>query len=99
MSNCKRCGAPMVWVKTEKGKNMPLDPESTEAGKFVPVIMATMGDGVRKAVPIAKPEDGCLVMYMPGSSRPRYTSHFQTCPNAAEFSRAARKGESDGGRA
>ena len=24
---CKGCGQVILWVKTEKGKNMPLDPE------------------------------------------------------------------------
>ena len=25
MSNCKGCGAAIIWIKTEKGKNMPID--------------------------------------------------------------------------
>lgn len=25
MSNCKGCGAEIIWIKTEKGKNMPID--------------------------------------------------------------------------
>lgn len=25
MSNCKGCGAIIIWIKTEKGKNMPID--------------------------------------------------------------------------
>ena len=25
MSKCKACDAPILWVKTTKGKNMPLD--------------------------------------------------------------------------
>jgi hypothetical protein len=30
MANCKSCQAPIIWVKTSSGKNMPVDekPES-----------------------------------------------------------------------
>ena len=24
-STCKSCGAPLMWVETQKGKNMPID--------------------------------------------------------------------------
>lgn len=34
-SKCKGCGQPIVWVKTSKGKNMPVDPEE--------VTIITMG--------------------------------------------------------
>ncbi|MBW1812182.1 MAG: hypothetical protein JRJ39_00540 [Deltaproteobacteria bacterium] len=34
-AKCKGCGRPIVWVKTSKGKNMPVDPEE--------VTIITMG--------------------------------------------------------
>lgn len=27
MSDCKGCGKPIVWMKSEAGKNIPLDPK------------------------------------------------------------------------
>lgn len=27
-SDCKGCGEPIVWMKTDAGKNIPVDPES-----------------------------------------------------------------------
>lgn len=32
MNACQSCGAAMRWVKTEAGKNMPLDPEPIRGG-------------------------------------------------------------------
>lgn len=31
---CRTCKAAIIWVKTEKGKKMPLDATPTEAGMF-----------------------------------------------------------------
>ena len=31
---CKSCGAPIVWVKTVKGHNMPLDPTPVAGGNI-----------------------------------------------------------------
>ena len=28
-STCKGCGAQIYWVRTPKGKNMPVDPDGT----------------------------------------------------------------------
>ena len=28
MSKCRSCGADIVWVKTQQGKNMPIDAET-----------------------------------------------------------------------
>lgn len=25
--HCRSCGAPIVWIKTQLGKNMPVDPD------------------------------------------------------------------------
>ena len=32
MSQCRSCGAPIVWLKTRNGKNMPVDPK--EGGEY-----------------------------------------------------------------
>ena len=31
MSNCKGCGASIIWIKTKKGKNMPIDAKPVKA--------------------------------------------------------------------
>jgi len=33
-SRCKSCGAPIEWVQTIKGHNMPLDPEPVAGGNI-----------------------------------------------------------------
>ena len=34
MPQCRTCQAEMIWVKTPKGKNIPLDEEPTGDGDF-----------------------------------------------------------------
>lgn len=34
-ARCKSCGEPIRWVKTQKGKSMPIDIEPTPNGKFI----------------------------------------------------------------
>ena len=31
ISNCKGCGAAIIWIKTAKGKNMPIDAKPVKA--------------------------------------------------------------------
>ena len=78
VSECRECGAPMRWVTTEKGKNMPVDDEPNSAGKFV----------------IDDPEaDPPKVRYIGNSeyTGERFTSHFETCSNPRRFSRKAKR--------
>lgn len=35
MSVCKRCGGEIFWAKTQRGKNMPVDPEMVLGGNLV----------------------------------------------------------------
>lgn len=72
--HCRSCGAPIKWVLTTTGKNMPLDPIPTVDGNCwverwdhgVPVVQVTSG-------------------FVPGRIPMRYTSHFASCPNADEW--------------
>lgn len=77
-TSCSRCGAAIIWVKTARGKNLPLDPEpstSPHEGNFV------LRDGVavyvrdehrkRQFGPAGEPRPG---------SEPVYIPHFATCP-------------------
>lgn len=34
VASCNRCQAPIRWVKTAKGKNMPIDEKPSEEGVF-----------------------------------------------------------------
>jgi hypothetical protein len=37
MSNCKSCGAEIIWKKTTNGKNIPLDANSEEKRAMISV--------------------------------------------------------------
>jgi hypothetical protein len=70
---CRRCGAPIRWVKTRKKKNMPVDDEPVSDGRFV--IDGELEDGT------------ATVSYLSETAAQTYTgeryiSHFKTCPNA-----------------
>lgn len=78
-SPCRKCGEPMIWVRTRSGKSMPLDADATERGDF---YIAEGKDGKleghhRGGYPGKLPEDV-----------PLYTSHFSTCPHADSFRRS-----------
>lgn len=69
MAMCRSCEAPIIWVETTSGKNMPIDETPTANGNLVYVA------GVARAV---TDDDRQL-------KRPLYTSHFATCPDASQF--------------
>lgn len=73
--SCRSCGAAIVWTLTQKGKRMPVDAEPVSNGKFV--LEDEEDDEKRRAVYIG--EKG-------GYGGERYSSHFGTCPHAAEHS-------------
>lgn len=77
MANCrhKECNAPIFFATTWKNRQMPLDAEPNPEGKWV----AERGDdGVWYVYPY-NDED------FDESSSTRYTSHFETCPFAHQF--------------
>lgn len=81
-SQCRSCGAPVLWVETEKGKRMPLDQQPVlfpePPGMFV-LRAGRDGDSPRVvavAVPAGAFED-----------EPNYRSHFATCPDAKGWRR------------
>jgi hypothetical protein len=75
LSECRTCKEPIFWVVTDKGKRMPMDAEPVSSGKWV----VRDGETVRASYIGDKPYNG-----------DRYSSHFQTCPQAAEHSRRER---------
>ena len=67
---CKLCGAYIVWVCTEKGKTMPLDPDPDPDGQFY--LTQWLDSGGRRVVHYAR--EGQDV-----SEHTMYASHFATC--------------------
>lgn len=73
---CNRCSAPLAWVKTVYGRNLPLNPEpsrSPNQGNFglcQDGVAIFVRDCARRA---AFSEDGT-------SEFPIYVAHFATCP-------------------
>lgn len=71
-SACRACGAEMIWTFTESGKRMPLDAEPSSEGTFVTEMRG---------------KDLYAVYVKRGSDPDARTSHFATCPSAADFRR------------
>lgn len=70
MSTCRSCGAPIRWVKTAKGRSMPIDSEPVANGN---VIIDSSGNAVVVGSANVIPDTD------------RFTSHFTTCPQADEW--------------
>ena len=78
---CRSCGASIVWIKTEKGKHMPCNPQLVPywerpgaAGKIILQqsgrVVSCEFDGPREEV-----------------TGFGYISHFSTCPQSRQFKR------------
>lgn len=72
MTSCRTCHADIIWAETTSGKAMPLDAQPSASGTFVFIAGKTR---------MATAEDREL-------HRPTHTSHFATCPFAAQHRRA-----------
>lgn len=77
-SVCRSCGAHILWVKTEAGRAIPLDPDPTEAGN---VIISVETDREVAHVETAVEKAARLECPIP-AGRLAFTSHFATCPQA-----------------
>jgi len=82
MSTCKSCGAEIRFVKTITGNTMPIDLTPTPDG-----IVQIFANGIARVIPTD--ERAALP-----ATAVRYTSHFATCPTAAEHRQALTKGRS-----
>lgn len=78
VNTCGSCHAAIDWVRTAKGRPMPLDPGPNPDGNVVLVH----GQAVvlsPAALALAKEQ---------GDDRPRYMPHWATCPNRAQHRKA-----------
>lgn len=68
IATCRKCQAPIRWVKTAKGKNMPLDEKPSEYGEFV-------------LVPDTDPQKVDWISERARSNHPGplFMTHFKTC--------------------
>lgn len=85
-TQCRGCGQEIAFIKTVKGKTMPVNPESVY---FIPAggpNTYVMADGVvRRGREPDRTDQGTPTVI-------GYISHFATCPAADSF-RKKRKGE------
>ena len=81
-SECHTCHAPIRWVKTQKGKRMPLNPEATRDGCWV-----FEGDPEDNPPLAIRLDNDAAALY----TGEKYTSHFETCPDARRWSRRGKK--------
>jgi hypothetical protein len=75
-SECRSCGAPIIWTVTEKGNRMPIDAEPSSDGRFRKERVLPNGD---KLVHFVK--DSELVE----NTARLYASHFQSCPDSKDW--------------
>lgn len=80
MTRCRSCKAPILWARTERGKNMPLDAEPY-VGPEPGGLFVLREPDEPKPLAVAVP---------PGAfpDEPHYRSHFATCPHAADHRRS-----------
>jgi len=74
ISNCRKCEAPIRWVKTAKGKNMPLDEKPSDSiGEFA-------------LVPDTDPQKVDWISERARSNHPGplFSTHFKTCRYSKE---------------
>ena len=96
---CRACGAEISFIKTVKGKTMPVDPEAVS---FTPIESRarTADAGVSRTAHEMGPEtfvtlDGRVVrgVRRKNGSAAGFVSHFATCPAADEMRKGRHKGK------
>ena len=75
MSQCRSCGAPLIWARTEAGKAMPLDAEPSLYGGNIRLH----DDGTITVLAKDDPRN---------SLEKLYKSHFATCKHAKTHRKA-----------
>lgn len=75
MTECRSCGAEIVWASTERGKAIPINPAPDVDGN-----LAISGSGRHDADFSAR-----VIAGDEKYSGPRYKSHFATCPDSDKW--------------
>ncbi len=70
---CSSCQKPIIWIKTPKGKSMPLDATPNPAGNVV------IRDGLAVVLKLDEFET---------EKGRRFMAHWATCPNAKSHKKA-----------
>jgi len=70
-----QCGAQLIWAKTPKGKNTPVDVEPSPAGT---ILLVDRGDRVPVAIVVKAVERDQHAGKL-------HTTHWATCPAAPAF--------------
>lgn len=83
-SHCRTCKAPVRWVRTMQGKNMPLDPDPVADGN----VWIDHWEAGTPVVGVGLTRDD-----VPRSEPCAYVSHFVTCVNADEWRKRGKKNE------
>lgn len=71
-TTCRSCGAPLLWVRMESGKRMPLDSVPDPLGNICALMDRDTGQHV-----------GWYARDLDKAQR--YRSHFATCPHAEKW--------------
>jgi hypothetical protein len=74
MTNCRSCGAEIIWAKTIKNRAIPLDAEPNPTGN---VVLSDEGTAL-----VYNSPEAIAPRY---ESYPRYLSHFATCPDHEQW--------------
>ncbi len=75
---CKSCRAEIIWVRTPKGKNMPLDATPVPEGDWM-----LDGEDDQGKTQVAHYNSSAAAAE---GGAARYQSHFKSCPNAQKHS-------------
>jgi hypothetical protein len=79
INHCRSCGAPMIWANTVTGGAMPLDQQPSAQGNIELRL-----ERARWRANVLSPAE---LELLKGQGLELRTSHFVTCPNAAEHRR------------
>lgn len=79
-TRCRSCGAKVVFVLTGNGKRMPLDASPRTDGGFFVFAPEDPAQALQ-ALSVTSPDAAAAEARAGG--RPRFVSHFATCPHAA----------------
>lgn len=85
MANCRSCYAEIIWLDTEKGNKMPVNPE------VVKIIVASNGNttivtSLGKIIKGFRIDTDQVLLFEEVTAL-GYVSHFATCPNALQHRR------------